>query len=146
MGRTLSRNGRTHVRPRGQALVETALVMPLILLVLVGIMEFGRAWNIHQVVTDAARQGARKAAIWHKSGSARDSAIAVVGRSLTAGSINPATATIDVQGDNPGSEEATVRVEVDYPFILLGPVMALAGQSWSNGTVTLKSSAIMRNE
>lgn len=146
MSRTLSRNRRTLVRPRGQALVETALVMPLILLVLVGIMEFGRAWNIHQVVTDSARQGARKAAIWHESGNAVDSARAVVNRSLVAGSINPATATIDVQGNAPGAEEATVTVEVPYQFFVLAPVMALAGQSFGSNSVSLKSSAVMRNE
>ena len=140
--------GRALGNTRGQALVEAALVMPILLLLLVGIMEFGRAWNIHQVVTDAARQGARKAAIWHESGSAtvQDSARAVVGRSLAAGSIDPATAVIDVTGDAPGSEEATVTVEVEYQFFVLAPVMALAGQSFGNGKVKLKSSAVMRNE
>ena len=43
----------------GQALVEFALIMPFLLLFLVGIVEFGRAWNQHQVITDAAREGAR---------------------------------------------------------------------------------------
>ncbi len=130
---------------RGQALVEAALVMPILLLLLVGIMEFGRAWNIHQVVTDAARQGARKAAIWHESGNAEDSAKAVVERSLAAGSV-PSGDPADVTGDEPGSEEVTVTVEVEYQFFVLAPVMALAGQSFGDGKVTLRSSAVMRNE
>jgi Flp pilus assembly protein TadG len=130
---------------RGQALVEAALVMPILLLLLVGIMEFGRAWNIHQVVTDAARQGARKAAIWHEAGLATDSATAVVLRSLAAGSVNFNSATDGIVVD-PGSEEATVTVEVEYQFFVLAPVMALAGQSFGNGKVKLKSSAVMRNE
>jgi len=48
---------------RGQALVEFALILPVILLVMVGMLEFARAWNLHQVMTDAAREGARRAAI-----------------------------------------------------------------------------------
>jgi Flp pilus assembly protein TadG len=48
---------------QGQALVEFALILPVILLVMVGMLEFARAWNLHQVMTDAAREGARRAAI-----------------------------------------------------------------------------------
>ncbi len=44
---------------RGQALAEFALVLPLVLLFIAGITEMSRAWNIKQVVTDAAREGAR---------------------------------------------------------------------------------------
>jgi Flp pilus assembly protein TadG len=44
-------------------LVEFALILPIILLVMVGMLEFARAWNLHQVMTDAAREGARRAAI-----------------------------------------------------------------------------------
>ncbi len=140
--------GRALGSSRGQALVEAAMVMPLLLLLLVGIMEFGRAWSIHQVVTDAARQGARKAAIWHESGNAKDSAEAVVKRSLAAGSVNfdDATDNIDVDGDGAGAEEATVTVEVEHRFFALAPVLALAGQSPGNGKVTLRSTAVMRNE
>ena len=43
----------------GQAAVEFALVIPFLLIMLVGIVEFGRAWNEHQVITDAARETAR---------------------------------------------------------------------------------------
>ncbi len=48
---------------RGQALAEFALVLPLILFFIAGIIEFGRAWNIKQAVTDAAREGARYAVV-----------------------------------------------------------------------------------
>jgi hypothetical protein len=49
---------------RGQATVEFALILPVLLLIVLGIIEFGRAWNIQQVVTDAAREGARRAVIF----------------------------------------------------------------------------------
>ena len=56
------RSGRGTARrfnERGQALAEFALVLPLVLLFIAGIVEMGRAWNIKQAVTDAAREGAR---------------------------------------------------------------------------------------
>jgi hypothetical protein len=52
---------------RGQALAEFALVLPLILLFIAAILEFARAWNIKQAVTDAAREGARYAVVMDPS-------------------------------------------------------------------------------
>ncbi len=48
---------------RGQAIVETALVLPIIVLVLFAIVEFGLVFNQYIVVTAAAREGARAAAV-----------------------------------------------------------------------------------
>ena len=50
-------------REDGAALVETAFVLPIMLLVSVGIFEFGRAYQTWQVVTNAAREGARVAVL-----------------------------------------------------------------------------------
>ncbi|MEJ2541402.1 MAG: TadE/TadG family type IV pilus assembly protein [Gemmatimonadota bacterium] len=48
---------------RGQALVEFALVAPILLILLLGIVDFARAWNVYQVLTDAGREGARWAVV-----------------------------------------------------------------------------------
>ena len=48
---------------RGAALLETAFTLPIILLISVGIFEFGRAYQASQVLTNAAREGARAAII-----------------------------------------------------------------------------------
>ena len=48
---------------KGQSLVEFALVLPILLLVVVGILEFGIAFRTFQVVTNAAREGARTAVV-----------------------------------------------------------------------------------
>lgn len=142
---------RTHHRlgsRRGQALVEFALVVPMLLLMLVGIIEFGRAWNMSQVVTDAARQGARTAAVLNPDPSASvDSVRAVVAAALQSGNVNASTATVQVDNFQAGSNTpVTVTVAVPYQFVIFGPVMALAGQTFTNGTITLRSAAIMRNE
>src|SRR6188768_89561 len=54
---------RSHSNERGQALLETALVLPMLLLVAVGIFEFGRAYQTWQILTNAAREGARMAVL-----------------------------------------------------------------------------------
>lgn len=48
-------------RRRGAALVEAAVVLPLLLLIVMGIIEFGRAMMVVQLVTNGAREGARLA-------------------------------------------------------------------------------------
>ena len=66
--RPSSANVSGHRRSRltgeaGQALLETAITLPLVLLVAVSIFEFGRAYQTAQVLTNAAREGARLAVL-----------------------------------------------------------------------------------
>jgi hypothetical protein len=53
---------RRHPRERGQALAETGIVLTILVFMTLGTIEFGRAWMIANVVTTAARDGARAAA------------------------------------------------------------------------------------
>jgi Flp pilus assembly protein TadG len=48
---------------KGQALLEFALILPILLLLVLGIIEFGRAWNLAQLMSDTAREGTRRAVI-----------------------------------------------------------------------------------
>lgn len=50
--------GRGFAR-RGAALVEFALVVPVLLLLLLGVIDFGRGWSALGVLSNAAREGAR---------------------------------------------------------------------------------------
>ncbi len=142
---------RRFANRRGQSLVEFALMVPLLLLMLAGIIEFGRAWNWSQTVTEAARAGARKAAVLNanglSSGDITDSVDNVVSESLQNGAHIICSTCVHKPIQGAGSGEAvTVQVEVPYSFVIFGPVMALAQQSWNNNTITLRSAAIMRNE
>jgi Flp pilus assembly protein TadG len=65
---------RTHLRcrqpdERGVALVEFALVLPLLLLLLFGMLDFGRAFNYWLDSTHLANEGARWAVVNHNPGS-----------------------------------------------------------------------------
>ncbi|MCL6560135.1 MAG: pilus assembly protein [Firmicutes bacterium] len=44
---------------RGQALVELALVLPILILLVMGAIEFGRVFNSYLLITNASREGAR---------------------------------------------------------------------------------------
>ncbi|MBA3498415.1 MAG: pilus assembly protein [Gemmatimonadales bacterium] len=130
---------------RGQALVEFALVMPLLLLFLVGIIEFGRGWNSHQVITDAAREAARKCVI-ADSKVTQDTVVNVAKSAMAAAGINTAPASVSVTGfarPNPTGLPCTVAIQLPYTFTFLGPMM-----SWTTGqrSITLTSSFSMRNE
>ncbi|MFW6136197.1 MAG: TadE/TadG family type IV pilus assembly protein, partial [Chloroflexota bacterium] len=48
-----------HRRQRGASLVELALVLFILLLILAGIVDFGRVFNHYVVITNASREGAR---------------------------------------------------------------------------------------
>ena len=56
---------------RGAAAVEFALVVPVLLLLVLGIAEFGRAYNIQTVISGAAREGVRTMAVENDTGAAR---------------------------------------------------------------------------
>jgi Flp pilus assembly protein TadG len=53
-------------KERGAVAVEMAIVLPLLLLILIGTMEFGRVFFVQNSLTQAAREGARDAAIHYK--------------------------------------------------------------------------------
>ncbi|MCT4566679.1 MAG: pilus assembly protein [Maledivibacter sp.] len=48
---------------KGQAMVEMAIVIPILLIILMGIFEFGRIFNTYIILTNASREGARRAAL-----------------------------------------------------------------------------------
>lgn len=75
---------------RGQALVEFALIIPVLLLLVVGVMEFGLVINQYMVMAEAAREGARSAAL----GGSNDTVTTVV--KTAASSIDTSQLTISI--------------------------------------------------
>lgn len=130
---------------RGQSLAEMALALPILMALVVGIFEFGRAWNVRQTVTHAAREAARAAVIRTNTGSTVDE---VIDDRLTAAALDPGSAMVTVTGMGglPGTA-TTIEVSYPYSFSFLGPVIDLLnGDGEIAGTLTLTSSATMRNE
>src|SRR5947199_372411 len=57
-------------REEGQGVVEYSLILPLLLLLLFGIVDFAKAWNYTNDMTHLANEGARLAAVNNNPGSA----------------------------------------------------------------------------
>jgi Flp pilus assembly protein TadG len=138
-------------RERGAALLETALALPMVLLVAVGIFEFGRAYQTWQVLTNAAREGARVAVL----PGANDGIVAARAVSyMQAGQLREAAnarivVTPVMLNLGGGSTAAASSVTVNYPFafIVLQPVANLiAGDSNLGAPITMQATSVMRIE
>ena len=117
---------------RGVAMVELALILPVLVMLLVGIIEFGRAFNWQVSIQGAAREGASALALGESSG---DVETAVNG-SAGAASVTGIDQSPCPSGTSSSSTSyATVTVHADFTFGI--PFVDL-------GTKTLSASASMR--
>ncbi len=120
----------------GAAAVEFALVLPLLLLIIFGIIDFGRMYNAQERVTEAAREGVRAAVLTPADPAAPAARVSAA----TTGLSGPVTTT--VQQTCPGSN-AEVDVTNGFTFVTpLGAIMGLFGSSPS-GTYTIHGKGVM---
>jgi hypothetical protein len=130
----------------GQSLVELAIALPILLGLVIGIFEFGRAWNVRQVTTNAAREGARLAVI---SGADPLVVEAQIEGRLTDAGLDPGLATIVINGMCALCVGLPVSVQVDYPvqFNFIGPIVDLLGGGGAiPGTINMTTTSTMRHE
>lgn len=133
---------------RGAALLETAITLPLVLLVCVGIFEFGRAFQTWQVITNAAREGARVSVLPDST----DANVTDAVRNYMKGGKLPnwSSATVTLERSVPFGPNTASRITVVYgfDFTVLNPVVKLVKSSSNlgKGTTNMSSSALMRNE
>ncbi len=98
------------LRERGAAAVEFALVLPVLMVLVMGIVEFGHAFQVQAQLSAAARDGARSAALGNDAGTARTQV------KNSASTLNPAisNAQITVGSCQTGATPPTVTVTVSY--------------------------------
>ena len=152
----------TRRRQRGQAVVEFALVLPILLILLLGIVDFGFGFKTRITVTNATREGARFGAVGWPAGSfpadcnssgADD--VTVVGRacSTIAGNVtNVTSVTVSfperngVSGTQTG-DSIVVSMTYRYTFITpLGPMLSTFTGGGLPSFVDLQSTTDMRLE
>lgn len=108
---------------RGQTMVEFALVAPLLLVIVFAVIQFGILYNNYVTITDAARVGARKAAVSRLAASPSGAAVAAA-RSSASG-LDQTKLGVNVAA-TAWEHGADVTVETTYPYDinLLGWVVA----------------------
>jgi Flp pilus assembly protein TadG len=130
---------------RGAELFEFAIVVPLLMLMLAAIMDFGMMFRTFEAVTNAAREGARVGVL---PGYANADVTSRVDQYMVATGLT-GTYTVgvaNVQVTTTANTFAAKQVTVNYtyqPFIL-APVSALFGGSF--GAVPLQAVTVMRTE
>ena len=120
----------------GAAAVEFAIVAPFLLLMLIGMIEFGRALMVQQTLTTAAREGAREAAL---PGATVSSVEDVATSMLTSSEGATVTVSPDPESADPGD---MITVTVDVPLSAVTKMGAL----WFESGTTLDGNSSMRKE
>jgi len=147
---------------RGQAVIELALTLPLLLVVVFGIIDFGFMFQRYEAVTNAAREGARLGVLPNYTNTeAENRAIDYLrasglngSRRLSCGGVfqrnsvcaNWTTALVSVVGSTPAKtvDQVTVTVEYDHEYSFVGPIMNLFGSGL--GTIRIRAASSMRHE
>jgi Flp pilus assembly protein TadG len=125
-------------RDRGAAAVEFALMLPLLLLLLFGIIDFGRALNAQVTITQAAREGARLTALNQPNVASRTQA-AATGLS----GVGVAVVSACPPGSGP-TANADVKVTYSFKFITpIGAIAKLFGKSGPGSQLTLTAEGVM---
>lgn len=128
-------------RPRsesGEALLEIALVLPILLVLSLGMLDFGRAFHAKNIVDAAAREACRVAVVTAPDVGLAQARAGVI---LAAGGL--AANSVDVVGPDP-SKMVTVTVNATFTFVTPG-IFTLVGASMGN-TITMIGHSSMRFE
>ena len=135
---------------RGAELVEFAMVLPLLLVLVGGVVEFGLMFQAFEVVTNAAREGARVRVL---PGYTNGDAIARANAYLTASGLTPTNAPIVTPAAVPAGGAGApafpafqVDVPYVYSFLLLRPLLQLIPGGPFPLTITLTGRSVMRAE
>ncbi|MBA2302712.1 MAG: pilus assembly protein [Acidobacteria bacterium] len=142
---------------RGAELIEFALIFPLLLLVVLGIIDFGFLFQRYEVLTNATREGARMAVLpgyTTPDVKSRVCSYLVGGGIPTTGcpGTNPSNPSVTVTNDTiampsglPALQVKRVQLTYSHNFMFIGPIIGLMGGTWSNSKA-ITTVAMMRKE
>jgi Flp pilus assembly protein TadG len=126
---------RNAPRDRGAAAVEFALLLPMLLLLIFGIIDFGRALNAQITLTQAAREGARLDSLGKSN--------VVSGTQAAATGLSPVSVTVVTSC--PPNATGDAKVTASYAFTFVTPLSAISRMFGSGiGTgMTLSATGVM---
>jgi Flp pilus assembly protein TadG len=141
MKRLLNRSDRS----KGQALVEFALVFPILILLIFGLLDFGRVLYTQNALSQSAREGARWGSVQARSSTDIDgiedftlgrlSGVDTDAVSVTATCIRPGDIVLPCQAED------TLEVHVETSLEMVTPVIAQLMQAVGANPITLTATS-----
>ena len=137
----------------GAELVEFALVLPILLFLIGGILDFARLFHSYEVVTNAAREGSRLASLpgYEINGyqTVRNRVQQYVYDTHATGTVvtavDPIPVPIALIDDTPTGSGIRVTVTYTHDFWFIGPIFAVFGGAFRDN-VTYQVSSVTRTE
>lgn len=117
-------------RERGASAVELALVLPILLLIVAAIIDFGRLFGTQLVLTQGAREGVRMLALGHPLADAQTRAEAgATGFQILSGGDTTLAypAPVLCSAAPLPTDAASLTVEVSFDYLILDGISALLG-------------------
>ncbi len=122
---------------KGQALVEFAIILPIILMLVMGILQFGMMLNAYLTIENASREGARAGAIGSTDAQIQQLIIS------TSPSLEPHDVTVSITpSETDRSSGDTLTVNIAYNYRLIVPIIS----NLFNNQVELNTQTSMRVE
>jgi len=122
---------------KGQALVEFAIILPILLLLVMGILQFGMMLNAYLSIENAAREGARAGIMGSSDAEIRNLVIA------TSPSLDPENLTVSITPNETNRTSGdTLTIKITYNYTLIVPIIS----SLFNNVVVLNGQTSMRVE
>jgi Flp pilus assembly protein TadG len=144
---------RRKYRERGSILVETAVALPVLLLLLGATFGLGRVYGQYQTITHAAREGARFSATPDADTGylpSKDQVLAVVNGQLSAGGVDTSKTQVTIVQNDTGSSNASGYCSGDSTLSATCSVVKVSVPASYPGLnlfkSTLTAEARMRNE
>jgi Flp pilus assembly protein TadG len=133
----------------GAELLELAIALPMLIVVFAAMVDFAVLFQRYQVVTNAAREGARVAVLPNYETADIQARVNtyLTASGLTATGPAPAVGyeTEEVTPGGPTISTVTVTVQYPHQFIFLGPAASLVGGG-AHGDIMLAAASTMRRE
>ena len=133
----IGQRSRGRSEDRGSAAVEFVLVLPVLLLILFAIVDFGRMLNAKIVLSEAAREGARAVAL--AGTGAADQRVNAVVSDLSGDIDRP----YQIVGCDPNDPASDATVTLTYHFEFVTPLAVLAGFGDSGHRIALTATGVM---
>jgi Flp pilus assembly protein TadG len=145
MARLMTGSGRKRGE-RGAELIEFAFALPLLVFVVVGIIDFGFLFRDYEILTNAAREGARLRSLAddYSTEDVQARVAAYAAASGLTGTVTTSVVPTDITFGANTVAGFTVTAQYPHTFQFLGPIAIFFGGSF--GTITLTATSTMRQE